>query len=81
MTLRVVARVRITLDIPCTQPWPEDVAFKHLAPQARENVVQALRNGLAIEGLKSAIVSNPTVAMIVGEPEVTAILVNEDGKL
>jgi len=79
MSLRVVARVRITLDIPCTQPWPEDVAFKQLAPQARESVVQALRNGLAIEGLKNANVPHPTTATIVGEPKVTAILVHEDG--
>ena len=56
----VTARIRVTVDIPLSQPWSSDVTFAEVDERARREAIDELCAKL------------PNVA-IIGVPEVTAI--------
>lgn len=71
------ARVQITVDIDVEGAWDSDCTVGQVQEQAKESALTALRNGLLVEGLKSAQAVSPRRAVIVGAPRVMPILLTE----
>ena len=61
-----LARVQVTLEIDCTQPWPPEAPLSQIFKQASGEAIDAVRRKI-----------HPTEARIIGEPHVTAILACE----
>jgi hypothetical protein len=72
--IHAVARVQITVEFAVGGHWAADAPIEQVRRQAREAAVDSLRRGLSIDGLVNTSQSK-TVAEIVGEPKITAILV------
>ena len=68
MRIKATARVRLTIDIPLTDTWGSDCAIDQIQKQAKEGALGMIRNSQFHE-LK--------LATIIGEPVVTAVLVEE----
>lgn len=70
------ARVVVTVEIPLPDKWGADCSLDQIQKQAKDGAENALRNGLVLSYLQCG--RDPkTEATIVGEPRVTAILVDE----
>jgi len=77
--VRAFARVRVTVEFALGGgPWSDKATVEEIHRQARESAMGALRRGLVIEGLVSEGRGDKTVATVVGEPAVTAILVEQE---
>lgn len=64
-TLQVTARVQLTVEVVCSQPWFEDVQLPQVWKQAAEDAIRAI--GAAKHHFT-----------IVGTPKVTIVLVEKD---
>lgn len=67
--VKAVARVKITLDIPLGDSWGADCPIAQVQEQASRSVLAMLRNNKIAELAR---------ALIIGEPQVTAILIDEE---
>ena len=75
--VQAVARIQITVEFAIGGgAWPSDATIEQVHKQAKDAAITALQQGLIIHGL-SITSSTKTPAVIVGEPKVTAILVEE----
>jgi hypothetical protein len=61
------ARVQVTLDIAVADVWGADCPMEQIWRQARESALRAIANGLG-----------PGPLPVVGEPKITAVLVEEE---
>lgn len=72
--VKVTARVRVVLDIPVWDTWGGDCPLSQVQKQAAESALGMLHDsGGELNGLFQR-----GVARLVGEPEVTAVIVEED---
>ena len=76
----IYARVRITLDIPINQGWSSDCNLEQVYRQAKESAINELRLGLSINGLINTLSRAKSNGTIVGDPQVTTIIINETNK-
>jgi hypothetical protein len=75
--VQALARVQITVEFAIGGgAWSSDRTIEQINAEARENALQILRRGLIVEGLMCHSPSK-THATIVGEPKITAILVEK----
>ena len=76
---RAIARVQVTVEFPIGGVvWGPDCTLDQVTKQAWEGALSILRRGLVIQGLTiGEDKSLKTVAEIVGEPKITAILVEK----
>jgi hypothetical protein len=72
--VQAVARVQITVEFMVDGAWGGDFPIEKIHEQARESAVNVLMRGLAIDGL-TVKNGSKTQAHVVGQPKVTAILV------
>jgi len=75
--VQAMARVQITVEFPVGgQVWGAECSVEQVHKQAREKAIEILGRGIAVQGHipKDGL---PTRAEIIGEPKVTAILVEE----
>ena len=74
------ARVQITVEFAVGgSVWGDDCSIEQVHKQAHEGAVNILRQGLIIDGLTGTTGLGKVHADIVGEPKVTAILVERQG--
>lgn len=76
--VQATARVQITVEfVVGGSVWGGDFSVEKVHEQAREAAIDILRRGLIVQGLTQAPTSagQKTEAEIVGQPKVTAILV------
>jgi hypothetical protein len=73
--VQACARVQITVEFAVADSvWGEGATIEQVNSQARDAAINIIRRGLVIEGLTVNSASK-THATLVGEPRVTAILV------
>jgi hypothetical protein len=80
--VRATARVRLTLEFPVGDTWGDDCTAAQIQQQAKESALQVLREGFreANGGANRSALSlllDKGIARIVGEPHITAVLVEE----
>lgn len=76
--VRAIARVQVTVEFAVGgQAWDDGATVEQINKQAREGAMSILRRGLAIEGTVQGDASIKTLASIVGEPKITAVLVED----
>ena len=74
--VQATARVQLTIEFAVGgQVWNADAAVEQVHKQALEASYDILRRGLRIRGIGASPAEHPTAAEVVGEPRVTAILV------
>lgn len=74
--MQAAARVQITVEFQVGGgAWPNDSKIEDVHRQAHESALDILRRGLVIDGLTVTAGATKTHATVVGEPRVTAILV------
>lgn len=80
MTKRIVARARVqvTVEMAVGDGWGADCSISQVQKQAADSALQALRTGLIIDYLRAWHQRATQHATIVGEPKVTAILVDDE---
>jgi hypothetical protein len=64
------ARVRVTIDIPVGDSWGEECDIAQVHRQAKESALGMLRNSKFHELQRAVIVGEPVVTAILVEPEV-----------
>jgi hypothetical protein len=74
--VKATARVRVVIDLPVGDTWGSDCSVAQVQEQARQSALGILRGN---DGLKPSTLGqllDTGKARIVGEPDVTAILVD-----
>ena len=75
-----VARVRLLVEIPLRSTWGVECSVSQIEKQAVEEAVQALRLGVAINGLQAGLGEHArTEGRIVGSPAVETVIVSNEG--
>lgn len=77
MKVKTHARVTVTIEIPSTQVWNSNCDVEQIYKQAREEIIGVLRGAVVIDGLRGVPTPATISARIIGEPKVTAILVED----
>lgn len=77
--VQAVARVQVTVEFAIGGSiWPPETSIEQIDKQARHAPLDILRRGLVIEGLTiGAQQTSKTWATVVGEPKITAVIVQE----
>lgn len=75
MSTRTRAHVKVTIEVELDGSWDDGWLVGRVHEEMRERAVGAVRRGLVIRSMTTG-VDQKTPARIVGEPEVTLILLN-----
>jgi hypothetical protein len=77
MNVSIRARIQVTVEFMVGDSWGGDCDLDQVYKQAREAAIHALQRGRIINGMTTASAKPDTLATIVADPKITAILVEK----
>ncbi len=77
MPTKAFARVMVTLEFTLSQPWGDAATVAEIRKRGAEEALERVMAGFVINGLTCK-TNSKTEARVVGDPKVTAILVEDD---